>query len=646
MRRKASIPLSIFSLFLILVSTVSSDATVDNANHIFNAIHSSMRQWGSSLNHNGMSFFLATVPEGTQLYHGTWDPDFVKGMQWLAFEPEHALIFAGPRRGPPPGEGKVPPHVESDGPDRHESPHGGPGWRHYGSLRGFGQAAELPSRHREHNDRPPTDERGPRKHSEHGPPPLPPGHIYRPYPPPPRKSRPDRNSKGPWNPPHRRPPTPDLPGDSLELRSPSSRTHKRGSQQPLRDASLPFFTPPPPNLPASDQYGYLHTYSTQHALNLLYIDGLSAGKTSNGTLDSQDRLLLNITGEQPGGGMGNEMKRARGLCELAAGLWEGRIDGVIRMEGGFEVILCEFERHLERVDVVRIDRDGWGDGKKRRGVMGGWQYIQAITSRYNGLGGDRVKLNYDRFVSVFAHNTPGLWDNDVQSDIRMPRLTNVAPSTLHALRDEVTNLILSTNRDFPPSKNWQATADMVVARYSAPLHHITLSATLSADPAALGAYIHNLLRPFINVGARNASLEIARCTAQLVDPRTTRTVSEPPLAHRALHAVTTRICDTLLTALSISTAPAPHVSYMSVYAARAVDEVKDLVDWLGWTSWKECGACGDEEVCFVPIWPMGAREDHARPRCRGEDGVAGQAGYWGRQGPPPGKGRGPGGDEK
>ncbi|KAJ4290997.1 hypothetical protein N0V90_010193 [Kalmusia sp. IMI 367209] len=30
-----------------------------------------MRQWGSSLNHNGMSFFMATVPTGTQLYHGT-----------------------------------------------------------------------------------------------------------------------------------------------------------------------------------------------------------------------------------------------------------------------------------------------------------------------------------------------------------------------------------------------------------------------------------------------------------------------------------------------------------------------------------------------------------------------------------------------
>lgn len=640
MRRKASIPLSIFSLFLSLASAVSSDATVDNANHIFNAIHSSMRQWGSSLNHNGMSFFLATVPEGTRLYHGTWDPDFIKGMQWLAFEPEHALLFAGPRRGPPPGEGKTPPHTESDGPDKHDSPQYGPGWRHHGLLRGFEQDVELPSRHSEHNDRPLTDERGQRKHSEHGPPPLPPGHIYKPYPPPPRKSGPDKGSKQPWNPSHHHPPPPDLPGDSLKLRSPSTRSHKRESQQPLRDAPPSFFSPPP------EQYGYLHTYSTQHPLNLLYIDGLSAGKTSNGTLDSQDRLLLNLTGEQPGGGMGNEMQRARGLCELAAGLWEGRIDGVIRMEAGFEVILCDFERHLERVDAVRVDRDGWRDGKMGRGVMGGWQYIKAVTSRYKGLGDDRVKLNYDHFVSVFAHNIPGLWDNDVQSDTPMPRLTDVAPSTLHALRDEVTSLIFNTNWAFPPSKNWQATADTVVARYSAPLHHITSSRTLRADPAALRAYIQTLLRPFIDAGARNASLETVRCTAQLVPPLSPRTVSEPPLAHRALHAVTTHICDTLLTALSISTTPAPHVSYMSVYAARAVDEVKELVDWLSWTSWKECGTCGDEEVCFVPMWPMGAREDHARPRCRGEEGVAGQAGYWGRQGPPPRKGRGPGDDEE
>jgi len=65
-----------------------------NANLIFNAIHSSLRQWGSSVQHNGMSFFPAIVPEGTLLYHGSWDAEPVTGFEWLAFEIQHAELFA------------------------------------------------------------------------------------------------------------------------------------------------------------------------------------------------------------------------------------------------------------------------------------------------------------------------------------------------------------------------------------------------------------------------------------------------------------------------------------------------------------------------------------------------------------------------
>src|ERR1700712_4660290 len=83
----------------------NKDSARTNANLIFNAIHSSMRQWGSSLNHNGMSLFPARIPNNTHLYHGTHTPNAVKGMEWLAFEIEHAEMFARsmPRRRPRPG---------------------------------------------------------------------------------------------------------------------------------------------------------------------------------------------------------------------------------------------------------------------------------------------------------------------------------------------------------------------------------------------------------------------------------------------------------------------------------------------------------------------------------------------------------------
>jgi hypothetical protein len=123
------------SIFSIAHAT-SEHLKAHNANHLFNAVHSSMRQWGSSLNHNGMSFFLATVPAGTQLYHGTSNPEPIEGMQWLAFEPEHALIFARPNRGPLPGDGNGPPknggeQMEEYGRKLHhrpDMPHDGSGY--------------------------------------------------------------------------------------------------------------------------------------------------------------------------------------------------------------------------------------------------------------------------------------------------------------------------------------------------------------------------------------------------------------------------------------------------------------------------------------------------------------------------------------
>lgn len=71
-----------------------------NAFPIFNSIHSAGRQWGSSLNHNGLAMIPARVPRGNLLYHGTHSSDVNQtGLEWLAFEPEHAEIFAISTRG-------------------------------------------------------------------------------------------------------------------------------------------------------------------------------------------------------------------------------------------------------------------------------------------------------------------------------------------------------------------------------------------------------------------------------------------------------------------------------------------------------------------------------------------------------------------
>ncbi|KAK8042610.1 hypothetical protein PG994_013093 [Apiospora phragmitis] len=72
-------------------SLASSEA---NAFHIFNAIQSAGRLWGSALRHNGFSFFPAVMAKGTLLYHGDRHEQPPAGPEWLAFGIEHAEMFS------------------------------------------------------------------------------------------------------------------------------------------------------------------------------------------------------------------------------------------------------------------------------------------------------------------------------------------------------------------------------------------------------------------------------------------------------------------------------------------------------------------------------------------------------------------------
>ena len=186
-----------------------------HSNFIFNAIHSSMRQWGSSIHHNGMTFFLASVGKGTLLHHGTSQSEPISGTEFLAFEPEHARNFARfmPRPHPPP--------IMMD------------------------QQIEV-------------DERTQKK-----------------------------------------------------LANNASLVHREAK---WREAQNP---------PHDKKHGWLHTYRAAKDLRLLYVDGMSTGKTPNGTLDSQDRLLLN------GGPHSNDYERAVTACDIARNDFQDQIDGVI-----------------------------------------------------------------------------------------------------------------------------------------------------------------------------------------------------------------------------------------------------------------------------------------------------------------------------
>lgn len=528
-----------------------------NSNRIFNAIHSSMRQWGSSLNHNGMSFFLATVPKGIELYHGTSESSPINGTEWLAFEPEHALVFARPHRGPPPGRGGPPgpPSPEDDddwhSPERQDRRHKYMPWNHEPAD------DEFEPRHSHHDERPLTHTAAQRE-----------------------------------------------------------RARLPGKQQPL------FFEE---KSPEDESYGYLHTYSPKKDLRLLYLDGQSAAKSDKGTLDTQDIVLLHKNPppkggdshppshggstkdehRRPGGPM-NESYRAEKLCELAQNEWEGQIDGILRMELGFEIILCSFERDLEVKRITQTKLFGMG-GPPGHGDSGdGLAYYKAVASRFDGIGGNRVTLDYDHFISLFAMQNATYFDNK-----HLPRATNES-DVLHSVNEAIRTMIL---RDLAPVPvNWQAIADMVVARYADRIEY--LASGDAEDLHAFKAEAERLLRPFVDYSNRSKTTEIYRCATQYVP----KLHSPTNLASASILNVSSTICSTL-----------SNVADASTYR-EALEHIKSLKSWLAWTTWKRCRGCDYNEVCFVPIWPMGGEKEYEHPRCVSNMSEISR-GYWGGMGP-------------
>lgn len=487
-----------------------------NANHVFNAIHSSMRQWGSSIFHNGMSVFPAVVPAGTQFYHGAPLENPVQDREWLAFEPEHAINFARKmKRRPPPSDTGLPQSLSVQHQDLHDFMESMP---------------ELP---------------------------MPLMHAV-------------SKDDGHTNPPD------------------SSRP--------------PEFEP-----------GYLHTYRTKEATPLLYIDGMSAGKCRMGTLDTQDVLLLNSTSDHHEFWK-REEERADELCKLAREKWNGKIKGFIRMEAGFEIIMCSFADSLDFIEAVRAgplspDGEEPGRGLRRDEVL--WEWVKFVTSRYDGIGGGRVKLDYDNLVTAYSH------DLDLfRAGSDLPRLENLSTVALDGLRGDIDTMMQrwdpATVFD-ESNKDWQSVTDMIVQRYGNFLNYFGSDASSTSEE--LYKELEITLRTFVNSDARNTTTEINRCVAQFNPPweDTRRSI-----AARAVREITKRICETLITVFDIEM---PHND--------ALEKLRALVQYLDWSTWKKCGECAYNEVCFIPLWPFGAVGDRENPKCRNGSDLSDRMGYWG-----------------
>ncbi|PHH74265.1 hypothetical protein CDD82_5028 [Ophiocordyceps australis] len=484
-----------------------------NAHRIFNAVHSATRQWGSSLIHNGFSFFPATMPRGTLTYHGSLDSHSPTGPEWLAFEVEHAQIFA--------------------------------------------QAWLL-----------------------------------------------------------------------------------NVVQSPVRDQKLLTKS----SSVQHDLQGYLHTYQANRDLNLLYVDGMSAGKSDLGTLDSQDLVLLAAHPHKtPNLSPIDEMFRAKHICELITS-WG--YDGFMRMEMGFEIIYCDFNNGLNLVGITPTANRA-SSGKAAYTTTPQW--ARAAAERYDGVGGDRIRLDFSSMVSGFFFPI-----NVSSTDPHRPDLPRLGAAEASQLMDIKSHLHTVSLRDRAYNTNWQAIVDMIVSRFTARFN-------LMASPrTCLQDFVHEI---FVSTGTyhgitptRRAGQEdeekgnrtaeaVELCTKHYLLPthldRQAWTL-EDSLIHTAVETVTSDICNTLflIRALMLDTDASledsvehSHMIRSDVGLQGALQKGRqlllDLRQRLSWPVFKKPPVCAVDEMILTPMWPIGDAEDFWHPDCQPLDKIVFNRGdYW------------------
>ncbi|KAK1721460.1 uncharacterized protein BDZ83DRAFT_583536 [Colletotrichum acutatum] len=569
----------------------SADHARENAVHIFNAVHSAMRQWGSSLHHNGLGLIPATVPKGTLMYHGTRSNSTPDSFEWLAFEMEHsegfARSFRGGRGSPPPrppGKGKGPggpPGSGGGGPP--EGPHGSEPILMIG-----GEGSQRPIVADDDDD---DDDD--------------------------RQKPPPRGPSGPGG----------------------------GDGKPVR--------------------GYFHTYRAKRDLKLLYLDGMAAGKTGMGTLDTQDFLLRGLK-EAPGFG---EWDRAADICDVVKA-WG--LDGVIRMEIGFEAIYCDFHDGLALESVLRRP---WNDVPEAGGGIDMFEWARAVGQRYDGIGGGRVRLGFGGMVS-------GLWYplnvSNPNGRVDMPRLGRLTEGERGVMLGRVGEIVKGA-RWKDGRVDWQGVVDMIVTRHG---DRIETLADEGADGGDEGfvAQVLTVTNTFVDY-PRDADDSTAiskkeeedeyvreareRCVRHFLTSATVWRAEWTPedgMVYVAVEAVVQRLCGDLfdVRGLVLQAMPALAGADSEAEVRRIVDDkahghanddddkklegavtkgrklIQALKEDLGWSTWKKCRpGCDVGEICFIAMWPFGLKEDHFHPSCHNRSSLAGRdgrrgagKGYW------------------
>ncbi|KAH9177289.1 hypothetical protein EDB89DRAFT_1533111 [Lactarius sanguifluus] len=407
---------------------------------------------------------------------------------------------------------------------------------------------------------------------------------------------------------------------------------------------------------------YVISLQAKRDLRLVYFDGSSAAKMNDGPMDSQDVILWGRP--QPDKHF-SERERIKALCD-----W-GRpfgLDGFVRMEFHFEVMICDILDPMEVVTFLGVlpknrtsiprrppgfpplpkppipiplpppskPPPGWHGSlpSDRRSIReaylaGGWHD--------RAPGETRVHLDYSGLVTFYDTSLTSLVESRHGKDRLHLRLEGISVLDSERVRAEL-QTVLTREQDGRSGIDWGSIARVVTERYAGRLEYLRFLLspnTTFADPLERAtearAQLLVMLAPYItttDVPERLPASADLSWAAPIAQRCATTQTSHIPLdmltpqearIHAAVENTIQEICRRLvLVWVELFDIEAADGARATDTSEMAHEQISELMAWLDWSVWVRCEpGCGLGEVCYLPSWPFSIGGDpyDMTPRC-------------------------------
>ncbi|KAG2153939.1 hypothetical protein DEU56DRAFT_429701 [Suillus clintonianus] len=393
--------------------------------------------------------------------------------------------------------------------------------------------------------------------------------------------------------------------------------------------------------------GWHLTLAATRPLKVLYFDGSSAAKLSEGTMDMQDII---VWGEPRPERFFDESDRIQGLCKWGK---EFGIDGFVRMEMDFEVMLCDFTAGVEVVSFLHLPlpRDDRSFPPPASFDSKTWNRTFEVLhsgSWHNHYPGDsRIVLDLTGLISLYdTVLAPSLIPVRAGLERCDHRVLGISSDDISQVMRKLIEII---SRPDPVGSgiDWKTLAHVIVDRYADRLelmqHLLNFSSSDSQEllhRAKLAqTQLRVMLTPYIShstvvpsevtsgVDASQWASPIFRLcatthTSGMINRIPSMTSSERLLL-TAVEDTTKEICrvTTRMWAGGVMSGLDTlfHVEHDGEHEVTRLmndwrHEIQKLMSWLDWSVWIKCRpACGPEEMCYLPTWD-GPLPTHSPPQ--------------------------------